>query len=440
MADPMSRDAAEQCVDKAKGAMMKSEWELAIRLLERSVRLAGGEIAGAGVLLANCHARVRAAREARAAAAAARDEAAARAEQDARRRAAAAARPAAAPAPAPRASRQHAPAQRSSVATEAEAERAARATPEQVAMVDRAIRARTLWAVLGLEEGASTAHVKRAFRKIALRMHPDKNPAPRAKEAFQKANHAFTVLKDSETRERYMATGDDGQEAPRQRTAPVRRRGGFRQQEQQFGHEDPFDEFVRQAFFGGGGFARQHHFHAHRQAPQQQQQQRGAEFEQADEEAPQLARLLQLLPLLLMLVLALGFLPSTLRSEPSFGFARGGRLTQPFRTDTPGLVRGVAYWVRPDTGDDLMRSALTRAQFERRVQESRLGALRQACADEDNELRRLRWEFQYSIGPRRENVRQRLNRFSGRRCDEYREFAASADQERAAAFTRRAGG
>ena len=39
--------------------------------------------------------------------------------------------------------------------------------------------------VLGLEKGASPAEIKKAYRKAALKLHPDKNTAPRADEAFK---------------------------------------------------------------------------------------------------------------------------------------------------------------------------------------------------------------------------------------------------------------
>ena len=39
--------------------------------------------------------------------------------------------------------------------------------------------------VLGLDKGASPAEIKKAYRKSALKLHPDKNTAPRADEAFK---------------------------------------------------------------------------------------------------------------------------------------------------------------------------------------------------------------------------------------------------------------
>ena len=65
-----------------------------------------------------------------------------------------------------------------------------------------------LYAVLGLEQGASAADIKRAYRRLARRYHPGINPGDRAAEAmFQRINEAYQVLVDPARREQYDATG-----------------------------------------------------------------------------------------------------------------------------------------------------------------------------------------------------------------------------------------
>ena len=50
--------------------------------------------------------------------------------------------------------------------------------------------------VLGLEKSASPAEIKKAYRKAALRLHPDKNTAPRADEAFKGTFLLWVIIYD----------------------------------------------------------------------------------------------------------------------------------------------------------------------------------------------------------------------------------------------------
>lgn len=65
--------------------------------------------------------------------------------------------------------------------------------------------------VLGVERGADVAAIKRAYRKAALRWHPDKNPGDReAEERFKEAAEAYAVLSDADKRARYDRFGHAG--------------------------------------------------------------------------------------------------------------------------------------------------------------------------------------------------------------------------------------
>lgn len=61
-----------------------------------------------------------------------------------------------------------------------------------------------LYETLGISPGASAEQIKKAFRQIALRSHPDRNThRPDAEERFKQANYAYSVLGDPEKRKRY---------------------------------------------------------------------------------------------------------------------------------------------------------------------------------------------------------------------------------------------
>ncbi len=65
--------------------------------------------------------------------------------------------------------------------------------------------------ILGVERNATEDEIKKAYRKLALKYHPDRNPDDKdAEEAFKEATEAYEVLKDSQKREVYDHYGLDG--------------------------------------------------------------------------------------------------------------------------------------------------------------------------------------------------------------------------------------
>lgn len=72
-------------------------------------------------------------------------------------------------------------------------------------------RAQDLYQVLGLQKNCSPEDIKKAYRKLALRYHPDKNPDnPESTEKFQEISHAYTVLIDATKRDIYDRYGSLG--------------------------------------------------------------------------------------------------------------------------------------------------------------------------------------------------------------------------------------
>src|SRR4030067_183795 len=67
---------------------------------------------------------------------------------------------------------------------------------------------RDYYEVLGVQKNSPLENLKKAYRKLALECHPDRNPGNKAaEERFKEINEAYSVLSDPETREQYATCG-----------------------------------------------------------------------------------------------------------------------------------------------------------------------------------------------------------------------------------------
>ena len=101
---------------------------------------------------------------------------------------------------------------------------------------------RDYYEILGVAKGASQDEIKKAYRKIAIKYHPDKNPDdPTAEDKFKEAAEAYEVLSDEQKRQRYDQFGHQGVNG-----------GGFGGGGMNM--EDIFSQFGDIFGGGGGGF------------------------------------------------------------------------------------------------------------------------------------------------------------------------------------------
>ena len=126
---------------------------------------------------------------------------------------------------------------------------------------------RDYYEILGVDKSAGGAEIKKAYRQLALKFHPDRNKSPDAEAKFKEINEAYEVLSDKQKRSAYDQFGHAAFDpAGGMGNNPFS--GGFRQGpftytyttsgqnpfgNMDFDFSDPFDIFEQ---FFGGGFAR----------------------------------------------------------------------------------------------------------------------------------------------------------------------------------------
>ncbi|KAL1264861.1 hypothetical protein QQF64_005216 [Cirrhinus molitorella] len=172
----VNRDEAERCIEIALGALENAQPEKARRFLEKAQRLFPTE--KAQELLASLEQNGEASSQSSAAGAADGTEA-----------------------------RQRRSGVSSNGAAHADSNKSY--TPEQAEAVRRIKQCKNYYEILGVQKDASEDDLKKAYRKLALKFHPDKNHAPGATEAFKAIGNAYAVLSNVEKRRQYDQFGEE---------------------------------------------------------------------------------------------------------------------------------------------------------------------------------------------------------------------------------------
>lgn len=115
---------------------------------------------------------------------------------------------------------------------------------------------RDFYEILGVDKSASAEEIKKAYRKVAIKFHPDKNPGDSgAEDKFKEAAEAYEILSNPEKKQRYDRFGHSGMNGG----------GGFSGGGGGMNMEDIFSQFGDifggggspfDSFFGGGGSSR----------------------------------------------------------------------------------------------------------------------------------------------------------------------------------------
>ncbi|XP_045129004.1 dnaJ homolog subfamily B member 12-like [Portunus trituberculatus] len=257
-------------------------------------------------------------------------------------------------------------------------------TKEQVDAVKKIMRCKDYYEILGVSKDVTDSDLKKAYRKLALQFHPDKNKAPGAGEAFKAVGNAFAVLSDAEKKKQYDLYG------PEEASSPSHHRNSYSHHDFTRGYEsDMTAEELFNMFFGGGypggnvyvrrggrweragaGHGRDHHGQA------------GHNHQAAHAEQSNVSVFLQLMPLLLILLLSLA--SSLLSSDPTYSLSPTSKYS--VQRSTSNL--GVSYYVKQDFSTDYQGSI---RRLEQHVEEDFVSTLRNACFKEKNYKENMIW-------------------------------------------------
>ncbi|KAL8525236.1 hypothetical protein ACS0TY_014747 [Phlomoides rotata] len=265
-------------------------------------------------------------------------------------------------------------------------------TDEQITLIREVKRKKDYYEILGLEKNCTAEDVRKAYRKLSLKVHPDKNNAPGAEEAFKMVSKAFQCLSDEESRKKYDVVGSE---------EPVyERRGGGVNGMRGFNgglYEGDVDaeEIFRNFFFGGMHPATTGNFGGFTFGPAVRVRTGGVGVDQSPN---WLRTVIQLLPVILILLV--NFMPS---SEPIYSFSQTN--SHDLRLTTP---KGVNFYAKSGRFEQQYPPhSPDRVAFEQQVEDEYHSALVHNC--------RVEWQ-QLNWGYRRETPN----------CDALRRFEAVA--------------
>ncbi|MEQ2303034.1 DnaJ (Hsp40), subfamily B, member 12 [Ameca splendens] len=222
---------------------------------------------------------------------------------------------------------------------------------------DRIKSCKDYYQILGVEKSASEDDLKKAYRKLALKFHPDKNHAPGATEAFKAIGNAYAVLSNTEKRRQYDQYGEE-------QTQPNRHRH-HHDFEADISPEDLFNMFF------GGGFpssnvhvyrnGRMHFAHQNRQERREQQRDGG------------FALLVQLMPILILIIVSA--LSQLMVTQPPYSLSYRPSAGHVHKRHTSHLK--VPFYVGDRFNEEFTGNNLK--TVERSVEEDYISNLRNNC-------------------------------------------------------------
>ncbi|XP_015264366.1 PREDICTED: dnaJ homolog subfamily B member 12 isoform X2 [Gekko japonicus] len=251
-------------------------------------------------------------------------------------------------------------------------------TPDQVDAVKRVKQCKDYYEILGVSRNASDEDLKKAYRKLALKFHPDKNHAPGATEAFKAIGNAYAVLSNPEKRKQYDQFGDAKVSPTRHGHGPPDFHRGF---EADISPEDLFN-----MFFGGGFPSSNVHVYSNGRMRYTYHQRQDRREHQGD---GGLGLFVQLMPILILIIVSA--LSQMMVSSPPYSLSHRPSVGHIHKRVTEHLK--VAYYVADTFAEEYTGANLK--NVERSVEDDYIANLRNNCWKEKQQKEGLLYRARY---------------------------------------------
>ncbi|EFN84225.1 dnaJ homolog subfamily B member 12 isoform X2 [Harpegnathos saltator] len=251
-------------------------------------------------------------------------------------------------------------------------------TKDQMEHVERIKKCKDYYEILGVTKEATDSDIKKAYKKLALQLHPDKNKAPGAAEAFKAIGNAVAILTDPEKRKQYDMYGP---EEERMQNVQTQRQGHTHYNYTRGFEADITAEELFNMFFGVG-FPQQE-FYMRRPGGRWMRQQDAQAQHAHSQQANGYTTFLQMLPVLLLILLTM--MSSFFISDPVYSLHSNSKYS--VSRTTQGLK--IPYYVKENFHSEYQGSL---RRLEISIEEEFMNSLRQTCVREKNYRETMMWK------------------------------------------------
>jgi len=275
------------------------------------------------------------------------------------------------------------------------------ATPDMIVAVDKVKGKKDYYTILGCTKTATESELKKAYRKLALALHPDKNCAPGANEAFKSVGNAYAVLSNTEKRSQYDKYGLDDN------TSTSNRGHSHRYHRNYHDDEDISPEELFNMFFGGmqptyrrGNGNRQFYNNYTRE-----------QTTEGGNNASVISSLLQMSPLLLLILMSV--LNSIFTDDPAWSYHRNGQ----YKVEKATSWNSIRYYVKGDFTEKYTNQKILHLEWE--IERDYKQDLQIKCINNQRRKEQLMYQYRVTGNTRYRDYADGMDLTS---CKDYNDF------------------